>query len=426
MDAFTLLALLRILSCTINLSITLSILKLKMLLPDAKPVKLTNSLTIHAPLSRRGHGPGIIIIRADTAASEKHERATLDPEPLQKWAEESFTVAQVTVSSDHITVKEELRHAINALSEHEKCDKKTGFGLIVYSPSFVADIVDEIDKYDEIKAIVSYGNLARLPIKPFLYHLPEIGTKSKSENGVSYCYPDVASASFIIPSHKDFSPASATVAHTRCLSFLKKELNGPWFDLEEIWDEHTKFEFDERSVENTMSTMVQEPYVNHIPTITGGIGREKLSSFYANHFIFNNPDDTNLELVSRTVGIDRVVDEFIFSFTHDKPVDWLIPGIPPTGKTLRIPFNAVVNVRGDRLYHEHITWDQLTVLFQLGLMPEYLPIPYELPNGPNPRPGGTLEYRVPGTGVQTADKMVDESSVASNEMFDYAVRERPA
>ena len=72
-----------------------------------------------------------------------------------------------------------------------------------------------------------------------------------------------------------------------------------------------------------MATMVQEPYVNHIPTMTGGIGREKLSAFYAHHFIFNNPDDANLELVSRTVGIDRIVDEFLFCMTHDKEVDWL-------------------------------------------------------------------------------------------------------
>jgi carboxymethylenebutenolidase len=101
-----------------------------MLLPNAEPVKLTHNLTIHAPLSRQGHGPGIIIIRADTTASEKNERVTLDPEPLQKWAEESYTVAQVTVSLDHRTVKEELRQAIDALGKHENCDKKTGYGVI--------------------------------------------------------------------------------------------------------------------------------------------------------------------------------------------------------------------------------------------------------------------------------------------------------
>jgi carboxymethylenebutenolidase len=78
------------------------------------------------------------------------------------------------------------------------------------------------------------------------------------------------------------------------------------FHLEEIWDEHTKYEFDKRSVENTMSTMVQKPYMNQIPIMTGGIARDKLISFYANRFVFNNPDDIKFELVSRTVGKIRL------------------------------------------------------------------------------------------------------------------------
>lgn len=57
--------------------------------------------------------------------------------------------------------------------------------------------------------------------------------------------------------------------------------------------------------------------------MTGGIGRERLSNFYRHHFIFSNPEDTELELVSRTVGIDRVIDEFVFSFTHTVEIDWL-------------------------------------------------------------------------------------------------------
>lgn len=176
---------------------------------------------------------------------------------------------------------------------------------------------------DEIKAVVSYGALLKQSQKPHLYHLSEAGSKSTSDNEIVYRYPDVKSTSFVIPTHKDFSPSAANVAHTRCLEFLKNKLDGPWFDLEAIWEEHTSFEFETRSVEKTMDTMVQEPYVNHIPTVTGGIGRESLTDFYTNHFIFNNPDDTAMELVSRTVGIDRVVDEFIMSFTHDKMVDWL-------------------------------------------------------------------------------------------------------
>ena len=99
------------------------------------------------------------------------------------------------------------------------------------------------------------------------------------------------------------------------------------------------------------------------------------------------------------------------------------PGIPPTGKYCELPFNAVVNIRGDRLYHEHIAWDQATLLRQLGLMPDYLPFPYALPDGRKPAAGKRFEYRVPAAGIETAKKLADERSVESNGMFEFAVRE---
>jgi carboxymethylenebutenolidase len=84
---------------------------------------------------------------------------------------------------------------------------------------------------------------------------------------------------------------------------------------------------------------------------------------------------------------------------------------------------SIVNVRGDRLYHEHIAWDQATVLRQLGLLPEYLPFPYPLENGELPAPGKRFEYRVPAAGVETAEKLLDEMAVASNVMFKFGVRD---
>lgn len=83
----------------------------------------------------------------------------------------------------------------------------------------------------------------------------------------------------------------------------------------------------------------------------------------------------------------------------------------------------MVNVRGDRLYHEHISWDQASVLVQLGLMPEYLPFPYALPDGTVAGPGKTFEYRVPAAGVDTARKILDKDSVPSNQMIGFEVRE---
>lgn len=88
-----------------------------------------------------------------------------------------------------------------------------------------------------------------------------------------------------------------------------------------------------------------------------------------------------------------------------------------------MPFTSVVNVRGDRLYHEHIAWDQASVLVQLGLMPEYLPYPYPLPDGTRPGEGKRFEYKVPAAGADTAKKILDRNSVASNRMLGYRIRE---
>lgn len=194
----------------------------------------------------------------------------------------------------------------------------------MYNAPVTQNLSSIIDSTKAIVAVITYGNSGIQSSKPQLTHVT--GAQSKASNtqanSKSYEYPDLKPF-FTIPAHDDFKSASAAVAHTRCLTFIKPLAGGPYFDLEAIWDEHTEFEFGERSVEKTMATMVQEPYVNHIPTITGGIGRDHLTDFYRHHFIFNNPDDTKLDLVSRTVGIDRVIDEFVFSFTHDRQIDWL-------------------------------------------------------------------------------------------------------
>lgn len=235
-------------------------------------------------------------------------------------------------------------------------------------------------------------------------------------------YPNVAQ-DFVLPASSSYNPSAAALAHTRTLTFLKPVLGGPYFDLEAIWEEHCALEFAVRDVDATMATMVAEPYVNHIPTMTGGIGRAALTEFYREHFIFSNPADTAIELVSRTVGIDRVIDEFLASLTHDTVIDWMLPGIPPTGKKICIPCTSIINIRGDKLFHEHISWDQATVLRQIGLLPEYLPFPYPLADGKEPAPGKRFEYKVPVAGIETAQKLKDEHSVPSNQMFDFGIRE---
>lgn len=139
-------------------------------------------------------------------------------------------------------------------------------------------------------------------------------------------------------------------------------------DLSALWEEHTAHEFNTRDTEATLATMTEDAYVNHVPVMTGGYGKEALREFYSNHFIPKMPPDTTLTPVSRTVGSDQLVDEMIFSFTHTEEMPWMLPGIAPTNKRVEIGLVAIVRFRDGKLAHEHIYWDQASVLKQIGLI----------------------------------------------------------
>lgn len=138
--------------------------------------------------------------------------------------------------------------------------------------------------------------------------------------------------------------------------------------LDEIWEEHTKDEFVTRDVSATLATMVDDAYVNHVPVMTGGIGKDELHRFYSEDFIPRMPPDTTLKPISRTIGEDQLVDEMIFSFTHTQEMPWMLPGVAPTYKKIQVPLVAIVRFRNGKLAHEHIYWDQASVLKQLGLI----------------------------------------------------------
>ena len=173
-------------------------------------------------------------------------------------------------------------------------------------------------------------------------------------------------------------------------------------DLNALWEAHCRHEFGERDVDATMKTMVREPYVNHIPTMTGGVGHDQLKRFYTHHFVNSNPEDTKLIPISRTVGADRIVDEMLFCFTHTREIDWMLPGIPPTGKYVEIPLVAIVSFRGDKLYNEHIYWDQASVLVQIGKLD---------------RAG------LPVAGIETARKLLDKTLPSNTLMRAWATSE---
>lgn len=142
-----------------------------------------------------------------------------------------------------------------------------------------------------------------------------------------------------------------------------------------LWESHTRLEFATKDAEATVATMTPDNYVNHVPVMTGGRGRDEMIAFYGRHFIPRMPADTTLRLLARTVGSDRLIDEFVFAFTHDVEMDWMLPGVPPTGRKVEVPMVVVVQFEGDRIACERIYWDQASVLVQIGrLDPAGLPV----------------------------------------------------
>ena len=142
-----------------------------------------------------------------------------------------------------------------------------------------------------------------------------------------------------------------------------------------MFDAHTDAEFKTRDIEATMATMSAAPHVTHVPTMTGGFGREAVRRFYDTWFIGHWPGDTVVTPISRTVGETQVVDEVMISFTHDREMPALLPGVKPTGRKVMIPFVVVVGFNEGKIEFERIYWDQASMLAQLGLIdPSKLPV----------------------------------------------------
>ena len=171
-------------------------------------------------------------------------------------------------------------------------------------------------------------------------------------------------------------------------------------ELVALWEEHIRHEFDTKDTAETLATMVPDAYVDHVPVLTGGRGHDELRRFYSTHFIPKMPPDMAMTPVSRTIGADQLVDEMVISFTHTIEMDWMLPGIAPTGRRVEVALVVIVRFRDGKLAHEHIYWDQASVLAQLGLID-----------------AATL----PVAGVESAHKALDPSRPA-NALIRRAVR----
>jgi carboxymethylenebutenolidase len=167
-------------------------------------------------------------------------------------------------------------------------------------------------------------------------------------------------------------------------------------DIGAVFDAHVAAEFADLDLDAAMATMADDPYVYHVPAMTGGVGAEQVRRFYGQHFIGKWPFDMEIEPVSRTIGADQVVDELVISFTHDIEMDAILPGIAPTGKRVRLPFCVVVGFEAGEVAHEHIYWDQASALVQVGLLD----------------PAG-----LPVTGAEQAENLFDRDARPMNELL---------
>ncbi|KAK0756252.1 hypothetical protein N5P37_011167 [Trichoderma harzianum] len=171
----------------------------------------------------------------------------------------------------------------------------------------------------------------------------------------------------------EYDMISAGLAWSRSLAAARRAM-GQTVDLEPVWEENVQGKFFTHNIKPTMSsyTTHKSPHVTYIPTLTGGIGADELEEFYSQYF--GNPKSLKLTLLSRTIGADRIVDEIHVRFKHTQEMPWILPGVPATQKRVQILVVSIVTMRGGKLYHEHVYWDQASVLYQIGALdPDVVP-----------------------------------------------------
>ncbi|KAK5114548.1 hypothetical protein LTR62_002483 [Meristemomyces frigidus] len=324
---------------------------------------------------------------------------------LQHFEAEGFNVHYLPLGKDPKPYRDRLRHLADDLELGEK------YAIIAFGEAATHCLDAHIKPTPHLAAVIAYyptslppPNTRFPPQLDVLVHLA--GSQNFGSVFPSYTYPS-AVPRFAESDQETYDKVSANLAWTRTLRVLRRAFTIE-VDLEKIWEDHVALEFATKDAAATMRTMVAEPYVNHIPTLTGGIGSKHLFLFYRDYFIPQNPPSLTMKLVSRTLGTDRVVDEFIISFKHTTAIPWMLPDVPPTDKTVHVAMVSVVCVRGGKLYHEHLYWDQASVLVQVGLLdPKLVPESF--------RDKGLR--RLPVYGKETAEKVLDESCHESNELI---------
>lgn len=146
-------------------------------------------------------------------------------------------------------------------------------------------------------------------------------------------------------------------------------------DIVAIFEKHVAAEL-AGDLKTTMDTMCDDPHILHVASMMGGVGHKDVQDFYRESLVGKFfPPDVKMKSISRTVGVTQLVEELIITFTHTAAMPWMLPDVAPTGRYVETAFVVIVGFRAGKVSHEHIYWDQASVLVQLGLLdPKGLPV----------------------------------------------------
>ena len=315
-----------------------------------------------------GSGPGVLLVPDETGFTDG----------IQEWArrlaEDGYLVAvPPTGGGASVDVSEAALETSRSLDQNahmaaigigQGADQILSSGVEFDAMVLFDPLTDAAPGSKSGPVVLHVSSRETHPLHTAITGLPE-----GRVHAYDHCQPGFMDTS--LPAYDKWA---ARIAYSRTLAPLRRVM-GPHYDLAGLFAEHLRLEFVEKDAHATMETMIGEPYVNHVPTRTGGVGHQLLERFYKYHFIPTQPEDRQNTLISETVGADTVVLEILGRFTHDKVMDHMLPGIPPSGKQVELPVVVVASFRGDKLYNEHIYWDQASLLTQVGaLEPGDLPI----------------------------------------------------
>ena len=337
-----------------------------------------------------------------------------DEDILSHFREEGFNVQYLPYDGDKAAYNRQLEHLADPL------DLGENYAIVAYGDAAALVLEACIGIKPKLCAVVAYypphmpKTSANFPPSLNLTIHLAASQKFGTRHEKSYRYPATRDG-FAESDLEEYSEADAKVAWSRTIATLRKGF-GMDVDLEAAVDWHNRLKWSgkEDDVEDLMKSIGKGSMLNHAPTMTGGKGKKDLKRFYSEFFAERNPLDLKTKLLSRTVGSDQVVDEMLVSFTHSRSMDWILPGVPPTGKQVEVVLVTIIRIRGGKIYAENVHWDQASVLMQVGLLdPKYVPSSFATSED-----GQEKEVkRLPVLGVEVARKVADHGKGKSNELI---------